>query len=79
MEDIAITEVVKACIKTISFKTVTNTDTLIESGILDSISLIDLATSLEEAFSIQIPLVDINKQQFATVLTIAHYIKAKLG
>ncbi len=66
-------------VKNICFKSVAADTPLISSKILDSINAVDLAVELENEFSITIPFVDINEQNFETVERIGHYIDIKLA
>ena len=64
-------------IKNIAFKTVTNNDSLIQSGLLSSITMVDLAVSIEEKYNIKIPFNDISKDNFDTIELIMQFLKAK--
>lgn len=72
-------ELIRSKIKEVAFRQVSDTDQLMEQHILDSMAAVDLAVALEAAFGISIPFVDINKQQFASVETLAAYIALKRG
>ena len=76
-------EEIKATVRqevaTVCFREVADTDALLDHNILDSVGSVDLAVALEGAFRISIPFVDINKQHFANVESIAAYVKLKLG
>ncbi len=65
-------------IKEVAFTKVGLDDELFKSGILSSIIVIDLATSLEEDFNIQIPFNEISVENFSTVQLIDDFIKRKL-
>ena len=79
MNNTELIEIVKQAIKNTCFKTIANNESLLESGIIDSIALIDLSVALEQRFSITIPFVDVNKQHFETVEKIADYLKIRLA
>ena len=53
-------------------------ESLFDSGILDSFSLPDMVSSLEEAFNIRIPDSDLNPQQFETLAQIEAYLNSRL-
>ena len=61
-------------IKSIAFVQLEVDDSIIESNVLDSIGLIDLAIFIEENTGINIPANDINKENFETVNKIADYL-----
>ncbi len=77
MTDTEIKELIKQEIANIAFTAVTDTDALLEQNILDSVGAVDLAVALEGVFGISIPFVDINKQQFHSVDTLAAYVRLK--
>lgn len=52
-------------------------DSLFDAGVLDSFSLVDLVTGLEQTFSIKIPDSDLNPRQFDSIERIEQYIKSK--
>lgn len=64
-------------IQEVAFTKVGLNDELFKSGILSSIIVIDLATSLEEEFNIQIPFNEISIENFSTVELIDNFIKTK--
>ena len=47
---------------------------LFEAGILDSLSFVDMLVALEREFSIQIPLDQVDLNDFRSVSRIVHYI-----
>ncbi|HXB40052.1 MAG TPA: phosphopantetheine-binding protein [Bacteroidia bacterium] len=53
-------------------------DELIESGILNSITLAELAVELEKTLSIVFSFTDINKENFSTPEKIKAFLKNKL-
>jgi acyl carrier protein len=69
--------IIKDKIKEVAFKKVTDTDELIKSGILSSILVVDLATLLEEEFSVSIPFTEITVENFSTPELIKKYIETK--
>ena len=70
-------EFIKEEIKKLCFKKVDIDDELFESGILDSITAVDLAVALEEKYNIKIPFVDINEQHFKTINAMVNYLQIK--
>lgn len=70
-------DVVKEKIKETAFKKVNDSDELFQSGILSSILVVDLATSLEEEFNISIPFTEISLENFSTAEKISAYIERK--
>jgi acyl carrier protein len=69
---------IKAEIQNVAFTSVADDDALLEQGLLDSVSAVDLAVALEDAFGVSIPFVDINKQHFHSVATIEAYLRRKM-
>jgi acyl carrier protein len=72
-------ETIKNKIREVAFKKVEDGDELIKSGILTSILVVDLATTLEEEFNISIPFNEIVIENFGTPELIHHYLKQKVG
>ena len=70
-------EIIKEKIKEVAFKKVNDTDELFQSGILTSILVVDLATSLEDEFNISIPFTEITLENFSTPHLIQTYIERK--
>jgi acyl carrier protein len=64
-------------IQEIAFNKVQLDSELIKSGILSSILVVDLATSLEEDFNIQIPFNEITIENFSNILLIEKFINEK--
>lgn len=62
-------------IKNISFKTVKHDESLIKSGLLTSITLIDLVVSIEEAYKIKVSFTDITPANFDTIDLIIKFLK----
>jgi acyl carrier protein len=61
----------------IAFNRVQLDSELIKSGILSSILVVDLATSLEEDFDIQIPFNEITLENFSNIVLIEKFINEK--
>jgi acyl carrier protein len=72
-------EFIKREIKKLAFKDVGYSDSLLKSGILDSITAVDLAVSIEEKYDIKIPFTDIGNQNFETIDTIVVYLESKFS
>ena len=53
-------------------------ESLFDSGLLDSFSLPDMVSALEEAFHIRIPDSDLNPRQFETLARIEAYLSARI-
>lgn len=70
-------EIIKREVETVVFRSVNETDALLDQNVLDSVGAVDLAVALEGAFGISIPFVDINKQHFQSVLTLLAYVQKK--
>jgi len=70
-------ETIKEKIKEVAFKKVNDEDELFQSGILTSILVVDLATSLEDEFHISIPFTEITLENFSTPQRILAYIETK--
>lgn len=79
MESTEIRARIKDEIRNVAFISVKDDDLLIEQGLLDSMSTVDLAVALESAFHVQIPFVDINNQHFKSVDSIEAYLRVKMG
>lgn len=52
---------------------------LLESGLLDSINLVQLIQFVEERFGVSIPDADIGPEIFATPAALAAYVDGRLG
>ena len=52
-------------------------DNLIDSGILDSMAIMQLVAHLEKEYEITIPTEDIDPEHFATVNSLANLVKTK--
>ncbi|MFZ1686268.1 MAG: acyl carrier protein [Flavobacteriales bacterium] len=77
MDEQRIKEVIQQEVRNVAFRSVSESDALLEQNILDSVGAVDLAVALEGAFGISIPFVDINKQHFHSVLTLLDYVQKK--
>jgi acyl carrier protein len=60
-----------------SQSTPTPDESLFDSGMLDSFTLVDLASELESKFGVEIPDSDLNPRKFDTIERIDAYLTAK--
>ena len=58
-------------------KNLTDTTELKESGILDSMSTLELVTFLEEEFKIELEAADLDTSNLATIASIANLVASK--
>jgi acyl carrier protein len=56
---------------------VTKDTALIESGIIDSLSMLKLVVFIEERFSVKVPAEDVVPENFETVEAICRYLRSK--
>lgn len=77
MTDQDLKDRIKEEIAVVAFRSVNDDDALMDQNILDSVGAVDLAVALEGAFGITIPFVDINKQHFHSVESLAAYVLKK--
>ena len=76
-EEIAST--IKKIIFALTYKNISSEkETLVDSGILSSITIAELAVELENEFSISISFMEINKDNFNTLASIKKLLKNKL-
>jgi acyl carrier protein len=66
------------CVNKIAFRTVKDSEDLKKEGILDSVSVIELAVKLEQLFSIHIPSEDIHSNHFQSIDSITIYMKDRI-
>lgn len=64
-------------IEEIAFSNVAIEDSLWESGVLDSITIVELAAEVEDEFGIEIPFDEIVVENFETITRLMSYIKRK--
>lgn len=64
-------------IEELAFTKVTKTESLWESKILDSISIVELVVEIENEFSIKVPFNEIVVENFETVENMMRYISSK--
>ena len=73
----ALEDFLKQEIKNIAFKSVDRKESLIKSGLLSSITVVDLAVSIEEQYNIKIPFTDISKDNFDTIELMIQFLRSK--
>ena len=74
-----ITETVKKLIFGLTYKNISSeNETLVDSGILSSISIAELAVEIEKRFSVSVSFMEINKENFNTLTSIKNLVKNKL-
>ncbi len=64
-------------IEEISFERVELSDSLWQSGVLDSITIVELAVDIEEEFGIEIPFDEIIEDNFETLTNLLAFIRRK--
>lgn len=70
-------EIIIDKIEEIAFARVTPTDSLWQSKVLDSISIVELIVELENEFNVSIPFNEIVEDNFETVERIVVYINSR--
>ena len=58
-------------------KHVSDTDSLVESGIVDSLGVLEIVTFLEARFGIVVADVDVVSENFLSIAAIANYVESK--
>lgn len=69
-------EFLKEMIEELTFEEVSKHESLIESGILDSITVVDLAVSIENEAGVSIPFNEIKPENFETIEIIMAYVES---
>ena len=64
-------------IEEVSFERVELNDSLWQSGVLDSITIVELAVDIEEEFGIEIPFDEIIEDNFETLARLMAFINKK--
>lgn len=54
------------------------TEELVESGILNSITITELAVEMEKSFSVSVSFMEITKENFRDLISITRLVKSKL-
>jgi len=65
----------KEKIEELTFESVDSNESLIESGVLDSITVVDLAVFIENEYGVSIPFNEIKPEHFETIETIKSYVE----
>ncbi len=68
------TDVMSVVCKTLTLETIAFEEDLIESGLLDSLSLVQLMVALEEEFNIRIEPEDLNFEDYRSVKSMSEMI-----
>lgn len=63
-------------VEELTFESVEKSDSLIESAILDSITVVDLAVSIEKKYEVKIPFNDIVPENFENIEIIMNYVNS---
>jgi acyl carrier protein len=75
-----ITSTIKKLIFGLTYKNISSeNEVLVDSGILSSITITELAVELEKSFSVSISFMEINKENFNTLADIKNLIVKKLA
>lgn len=75
-----ITDTIRKLIHALTFKKISSeNELLVDSGILSSITVAELAIELERSFSISISFMEINKENFNTLYSIKQLVTQKLS
>jgi D-alanine--poly(phosphoribitol) ligase subunit 2 len=74
-----IIEKIKPLVEEITFKTVTNSEALYTSSLIDSMGTVDLALMLEDEFNIKIDTRDIIESNFDSIEKLASYIEKRIN
>jgi acyl carrier protein len=64
-------------INKIAFRPVSHHEPLLTSGILDSVTAVDLSILIEEESGIKVPFQEINEKNFATIDSIIAYLESR--
>jgi acyl carrier protein len=71
---------IRKLIYELTFKKISSgNEPLVDSGILSSITVAELAIELERSFSISVSFMEINKENFNTLHAISELVKRKLN
>lgn len=64
-------------IKSLVFKNVGRNESLLKSRLMDSITVVDLAVTIEEKYNVKIPYTEINEENFDTIELLLAFLKTK--
>lgn len=70
-------DIIKSHVETIVMRTVSDTEPLVTSGLLDSMGLVDLALEIEGEFGVVLNLPTMTPEEFDTLPLMAGYIDAR--
>lgn len=71
-------EVLQHLQKQLKNSTINEQTRLMDEGLIDSLSFVDLLFALEQQYNVEIPLEDIDFEQFASAETIAAFLSSLL-
>lgn len=74
MSNNELTSFLRGKIEEIAFAKVDDNDELLNSGILDSVNVVELSVEIENGLKIKIPFEEINKDNFNSINAICAYI-----
>jgi acyl carrier protein len=74
-------EIVRKAVAALSKEAVPadDSESLFETGVIDSFGLLDLVQNLEAAFGVKVPDADLNPRKFDNINKIADYFSARSG
>jgi acyl carrier protein len=61
------------------FKSLSNVDSLLENGIIDSVKMLELISFLEEQYGIKVDDEDLFPENFDTLEAIEQYVRSKMN
>ena len=74
-----VTEIEALCLKTLSVRVRSTSQDLFETGLLDSLSLVQLILELERHFQLELPLGELNLASLRSIDEMARLIAARQG
>lgn len=79
MSPIDYSEIILHEIETLTLKRPSVSESLIQSGLLDSITIVDLIVALEDKTGAQIPVSETAREDFETVERISEFLNKRLN
>lgn len=73
----SINDFLREKIKELAFISPEDSDSLLKSRSLDSITVVDLAVMIEQQYEVKIPFTEITEENFESISSIAEYLKSK--
>ena len=73
----SINDFLREKIKELAFISPEDSDSLLKSRSLDSITVVDLAVMIEQQYKIKIPFTEITEENFESINSIAEFLKSK--